>query len=1219
MKNLRLSVAALTLPLFALTACGGGDDAEPASTTPTPSATTPTPAAVTPTPVAATPTPGPVTTRDETGRCETDAQDSDGDCVPDEVEVAGWDVKITTVFGDEETRRVTSDPSLVDSDDDGVDDGLEYNLRTDPNLADTDGDEVSDLAELNTFLTNPLDQDTDNDTLSDGTETQPGLATDPRKADTDGDGANDAREATLATRNPLIAEYPIPLVEIGTLTATLKTTYETSTGVTNGNEKTRSQSYSMTRDTGVASSRTDGSVNEIMRGASAGFALSATAKYGAEAGGEITATASAEYQQQQSRSEEMTLTSESSENISKSYDSQFNQSHYGETTAVETVSVDGGDLDLGIKIANVGVRAFHMADTNITVSYRDPNDRRKYRQVASLGVTNSPSGVSVAPGEKSGTLLAEPGSEVSADIAKKIRDMLRQPDGVRIELGNAEITTTVDEDSSPRNLANLLESIYSTTVGLTLDFGNGEVEYHRVAAYNGYVKGPDGSIKPRDIPLTEVLKRVGLTKITSDNQDTVPADSGYRLHTAIYKFAENDDPRGITAVTVMGELRGVRWETRDDTDTPDLDETAARWYMLTGGLGSSSGPIIPVDEPLFSNGNPSGNTVYRMNIEDIRMRGGDTIAFVYAQDLDRDGLFARDEERYRSSDEDADSDDDNLLDYIEVGVGWVVQGNGDEPDRTVYSNPVSPDSDGDGISDWLERLCSLDPYSSDTDRDGKTDYAELSGYSYPSFDGSTTVHVAPYIGAGSGNLREHKVLTSELVDEGEVECFLLADGAYATDPRVRDTDGDGLADGEEEIMGLNPNDGTDSQLLADSDNDGLKNYIESEGWRIQTIVRENGAFVSRSKLVEPNPDSGDTDNDGLPDLLEYYLRSDPTQSDTDGDGLSDAEELKWGSICLGTAVNGHCPASTFSASAQNAFLEACNGNADGTEPGLSGCSFDAGQFAGSGTHLNRVDSDRDGLSDEEELDGWTVNFTALSKRGVLHKASKMVFPDPLNANSDGQITPQSAVDETQYVITSVDQLSDKEEFDLKTDPRNGDTDGDKVSDSDERAHNQRYDLGRELTVADALVDFQIDNWDVGNDDCDPGSYGSGEFGVFLNVEIDDQATPLYNSVVAGSFFEEMDSGEDKDFREYFEDNPIIKRVTESFRFDGSLEEYETGVEIDGHDSATITTRKVELATIVASSGTVELKTSDTENSSEWDGSACFMDDTIKFNYRKLIK
>lgn len=162
--------------------------------------------------------------------------DSDGDGLPDAIEESGWDVVViegevvnNRLVRTASTFRVTSDPFVTDSDDDGLSDAEEYHLvpKTNPNEADTDGDGLSDFYEVfgyekddankapwsieiktttngsaeriklihvqgAAYVTNPANTHTDNDYSSDFDEVD--MGTNPQKQDTDGDGLGDYYE-----------------------------------------------------------------------------------------------------------------------------------------------------------------------------------------------------------------------------------------------------------------------------------------------------------------------------------------------------------------------------------------------------------------------------------------------------------------------------------------------------------------------------------------------------------------------------------------------------------------------------------------------------------------------------------------------------------------------------------------------------------------------------------------------------------------------------------------------------------------------------------------------------------------------------------------------------------------------------------------------------------------------------------------------------------------
>ena len=92
-----------------------------------------------------------------------------------------------------------TDPRKADSDNDGLNDGVEVNThRTSPLDADSDRDGLSDGAEVLQHRSNPLAADSDNDGLNDKLEVEK-YQTNPNSADTDGDGLTDKWEVEKGT------------------------------------------------------------------------------------------------------------------------------------------------------------------------------------------------------------------------------------------------------------------------------------------------------------------------------------------------------------------------------------------------------------------------------------------------------------------------------------------------------------------------------------------------------------------------------------------------------------------------------------------------------------------------------------------------------------------------------------------------------------------------------------------------------------------------------------------------------------------------------------------------------------------------------------------------------------------------------------------------------------------------------------------------------------
>jgi len=127
--------------------------------------------------------------------------------------------------------------------------------------------------------------------------------------------------------------------------------------------------------------------------------------------------------------------------------------------------------------------------------------------------------------------------------------------------------------------------------------------------------------------------------------------------------------------------------------------------------------------------------------------------------------------------------------------------------------------------------------------------------------------------------------------DGDVDSLPKGDDVVArgqflktTDPLSSDTDRDQISEGIERMLGSDPRDPTDGGFLGDRDGDGLTDGQEEVvGW----IVTANGGPAVD---LHSNPNAPDSDLDGLPDYAEFVLRTNPNEEDTDGDGLSDFDE-----------------------------------------------------------------------------------------------------------------------------------------------------------------------------------------------------------------------------------------------------------------------------------------------------------------------------------------
>jgi hypothetical protein len=190
---------------------------------------------------------------------------------------------------------------------------------------------------------------------------------------------------------------------------------------------------------------------------------------------------------------------------------------------------------------------------------------------------------------------------------------------------------------------------------------------------------------------------------------------------------------------------------------------------------------------------------------------------------------------------------------------------------TRISDPLNPDSDGDTLPDGDEKTLGTDPTVNDADKvldddgDGLVNFVEDDGWDVTKYAVSTT-------GLVRGTATTYHVTSSKT---------------------KRDTDGDGLTDKEEKVLGTDPG-------LADTDGDGVNDIAE--------VTLTNNPNGTRTVALLYNPTDADTDNDKRSDGAElttpitvsvfgqtpYTVLSDPTKADMDLDQLVDGDELTAG-------------------------------------------------------------------------------------------------------------------------------------------------------------------------------------------------------------------------------------------------------------------------------------------------------------------------------------
>ena len=1026
--------------------------------------------------------------------------DSDGDGLTDNKELRGYEVVVELAVragehgAREVTRRqVTSNPFLADTDNDELDDGLERLIGSDPRDMDTDDDLVPDEREYNLFYSTLVDQDSDDDGIDDNLETS-FFNTSPILADTDGDGFGDGVELFEIARNPNIADLPRPNIIADNIRLQINEKYSFQDTEGRTQTTTSSTEATLTQSTETKFSTSDTDVLKV--GVEASLEISATPSL------TIGGSFGAEWTTQ--------TTSESSQQAQQQYQSSISRAREISSTRQVTREITGASVSATVTIVNEGDIAFTIGNIEVSALQQGGPNRSRFLPVASLIPAGGNNTFNLGP------LVPERGPFVFNNtevFPNLVEDLMRAPRGLVLKVANFDMT---DEFGRNFAFMSQEVNDKTAEIRIDFGDGRkssnhvatyGGVDVNGIMGTPGeFIGAFDESGLPAGIPLDFALQGVmGMVKNPSAFDAIVAGEDGFANTVAAGDDVQEIPPAtgGLDdrAIVVSAGVNGIL-----DTAAPTGDDKKAKTkgYDTSStcnestiekiieppnfgdGIASSVKPAVGSDDiqliapgaaaapgatiiaagpngvletvaagddvrrgpgdPCTADADcPSGacngrEVITRIensingdrnrfwvaltsellpvgtNVGDVNLQPGFVILLAFIQDVDRDGLSAQEEYLNGSNDRDKDTDDDNIGDFAEVRIGWIVD-LASGPYR-AFPDPRLADSDGDGASDLTEMNAETDPRLSDTDLDGVDDNTEIT-------DATT-------MATKNGALCTGKTLEAQHLN-----------------PLAPDTDGDGLDDGREFDLGTCPLDREDGPQFLDTDEDGLTNSQETTPHNI-TYVDCTG--VNQIVSVHSDPSRGDTDFDGLPDLLESLIGSNPQDVDTDNDGLLDYDE--------------------FSTFALFRHLES----------EFAGFLLDDATSQKIGTNAADCDSDNDGLTDTFEHEGtWRVlAFGDESARIV--QSDPAVFDSDLDGRSDGQ------------EFRGNDGIG----FGLPgdsgdaTDPTDPDTDGDDRTDGEEVA------FGSDPLRADFAIFVRVSDIQALSGPLD-GSNNANEWDFFVNV------------------------------------------------------------------------------------------------------------------------
>jgi hypothetical protein len=625
--------------------------------------------------------------------------------------------------------------------------------------------------------------------------------------------------------------------------------------------------------------------------------------------------------------------------------------------------------------------------------------------------------------------------------------------------------------------------------------------------YDGILSGPNGEVQSVAAGDDIQVIPVGTTGLSQRSIAISPGDNGILDSTSI-----GDDIIDVTS--------GYDTSLTCDANSPEpgLACTTNNECANTVTVGLCAGPEILTRLGNQRNGdnnrrwvlfsNEANRTSVGADFGQIMLKPRTDLTIAFLQDLDQDGLFAREEylagsidsrvDKYQnssfgkigalaistdgitkayslvaptfisdcdSSDPDCigiadskDTDRDGIGDYAEVRVGWKVQAGASL--QQTYSSPRLADSDGDGLLDIQEQdlrgFCAGDPTNPDPREDALC--------AFQGQVGEVEKNNAIVIVAGPSG----EVFTSAHEDDEQLVAFGTRGLPYSS-PIIGEGDVPGI---QTDLLGDNLyEDGfskppSTDPSLSDTDNDGISDSVEILGFTAEKSIRDGGDgqvhTQSEGDDIQVARFNTPVTQNGI--IILPGTNGEFETSRIDGDDYVEIGQ---------TVVTDPLVKDTDTDSVSDGIELASGGNP--TDP-LDGVLF--------------KDSDQDGISDSDELLGWMVSATT-QERMCTDNNCIYTSVTGTERNKSNPSRPDS----------DFDGLPDFIERDLRTNPNNADTDGDGLSDYDEMSGPlfERY-----FGLEEQYVGFSVDG------------AGSAQYGTNPNTfDSDGDSLTDYEELITG--------------------------------------------------------------------------------------------------------
>lgn len=579
------------------------------------------------------------------------------------------------------------------------------------------------------------------------------------------------------------------------------------------------------------------------------------------------------------------------------------------------------------------------------------------------------------------------------------------------------------------------------------------------------------------------------------------------------------------------EISSGNWEFSPSTWIEDEFPTIPDEYKDTDGDGTGDNADTDDD----NDGYLDDNDDFPFDSTEWLNTDKPTIANGYLKDYDEDGIYGEDTNNdgwvdevggdwrrfdFIGNNKDPDDDGDLFLDVDEIANGTDPLDKDDYPQGDV-------DPDQDGFSNLYESIRETDPNNWDSDGDGVSD-----GWQYPNHSTNYTWQSGDTWEDSFFRDRDPDTCCSwyyfnngELVGDGEGELFIDqfpndaneywdTDGDTIPDNLDTDDDNDGLTDIYETTVKRSGWDWTTSNpYKKDTDGDGIEDGEDAIPWYDRESIDTDGDFQGDNEDI-------DDDGDGMWDSEEKELGLDPLNPDSDGDGWFDGdcnpnavliddngnwrheisftgsstlvnEKYKFSIYFYDTWSNSEL---VYTTTATMTSVELVSAVADMFNENDFTSDGDPMTATASGSTLILV-GEQDNA--QHNIDMWYLQQNMLRARGNwCDWINKDKFP---NNSEEWQDIDHDDIGDNEDTDDDNDGLSDEKEYALGTNPYYWDSDGDMFGDDWDKL--PLDPTAFEDTDGDGIPDFTIEDTD-GDGFLNPDIWGGPDTTTEVDLDLD---------------------------------------------------------------------------------------------------------------------